>query len=109
MMPVSLARRFSVGYRVDAGMWFQSSEHGWPKAEPCLLTEPSPVGLFVAAELDDTYFTGLPFGPADVAVLEGIPNVTVEWHENDDLFDDGRMMDSLCSDVRTHNVSRERQ
>jgi hypothetical protein len=90
-------------------MWFQSFEHGWPESEPHLLTEPSAVGLFVAAELDATYFTGLPYGPTDVAVLGGIDNVTVEWHETDDLFDGEMMIDPLSVAVRTQTTDTEGQ
>jgi hypothetical protein len=92
MYPLVLARRFAIGYRVDKGMWCQTFDKGWPQSNPCLLAAPSPVGLLAAAELDAEWFTGLPFGEKDVQALAAMPQVTVEWHPNDDLLPDGPLM-----------------
>ncbi len=89
MAPVWLAQRFAIGYCVDTGIWCQTFEKGWPQSEPHLLTDPSSVGLLVAAKLDAEWFTGLPFGEKEVAVLAAMPHVTVEWHGTDDLLPDG--------------------
>jgi hypothetical protein len=89
MYPLVLARRFAIGYRVDKGMWCQTFEAGWPQSEPCLITDPSPVGLFVAAELDAQWFKGLPFGEKEAAGLAAMPHVTVKCHPTDDLLPDG--------------------
>lgn len=89
MYPLVLARRFAIGYHVDQGMWCQTFDKGWPQSEPRLLTDPSSVGLLAAAELDAEWFTGLPYGEKEVAGLTAMPNVTIEWHDTDDLLPDG--------------------
>lgn len=94
-----LARRFAIGYRVDQGMWCQTFENGWPLSDTRLLKDPSPVGLFVAAELDAQWFTGLPFGTRNVEVLAATPYVTVQWHEADDLLPDGPLSIDYIKDA----------
>jgi hypothetical protein len=87
MPPLSLAHRFVIGYRTDRGMWCQTFAQGWPKTEPFLLREASPVGLLTAAELDPQWFTGLPFGRNERDALPSYPRVELEWHIQDDLPD----------------------
>jgi hypothetical protein len=91
MMPRYLARRFAIGYRVDGGMWCQTFESGWPCSAPALVTDDSPVGMIAAGELDSQWFTGLPFGLDEVAKLDAMEHVSVEWHDRDDILPDGTL------------------
>ena len=71
---------------------------------PFLINDPSPVGLFVLADLDPFWFTGLPFNVQDVDRLRRASNkqmgldqrykpqpawstgeIEAVWHEADDL------------------------
>ncbi len=96
--PLVLAQRFAIGYRVDRGMWCQTFQNGWPVSTPSRLLVPSSVGLLAAAELDPQWFTGLPFGEKEVAILAGMPHVTVAWHGKDDLLPVGSLLMEIVQD-----------
>lgn len=99
-----LAHSLTWGLRTDSGLWCQSFEDGWPAGAPFLVEGPSPVGLFVLADLDPQWWTGLPFDADDVAQLRASSHrpqglyerwkpeppwstgeIVVNWHEQDDL------------------------
>ena len=75
-----------------------------------LINDPSPVGLFVLADLDPLWFTGLPFNAQDVDRLRNASNkqmgldqkykpqpawstgeIAMNWHESDDLVTEKSM------------------
>jgi len=103
----TLARRGAWGLRTDDGLWCEAYQEGAPVGKPFLLSEPSPVGLVVAADLDPQWFTGLPFTEEDVQkfadtsyrhvittrIQKPSPNwtygeIVTRWHPNDDLVSD---------------------
>ena len=98
------AVRFTWGLRTDEGLWCQAYRSGLPIAEPFLVKDPPPVGLFVLADLDPFWFTGLPFDAEDIDQLRSAANlraglgqpykpqpawstgeIEAVWHEADDL------------------------
>jgi hypothetical protein len=85
--PSVLAHWFGCSYRTSQGLWCQTYMDGWPVTDSFPLTDRSPVGLLAAAWLTDEFFTGLPFNETDVERLQRWPNVTVQWHPEDDLID----------------------
>ena len=86
--PVVFAHRLIYGVRTRAGLRCQAFEAGWPTSVPFIITDPSPMGLITAAALDSQWYTGLPFGEREVEAWGAMPNVSVQWHPQDDLLDD---------------------
>lgn len=98
------AVQFTWGLRTDEGLWCQAYRSGLPNAEPFLIHDPSPIGLFVLADLDPLWFTGLPFDAEDVDQRRSAANrqagvgqqykpqpawstgeIEAVWYEADDL------------------------
>jgi hypothetical protein len=94
-----LADRGALAIRTRAGLWCQSYEQGWPTTPPYLVTEAGHgVGLMMAVALNPQYCPGLPFTREAVEQIipeAARPQVTLEWHEEDDLVPDCRV-DPLC-------------
>jgi hypothetical protein len=81
-----LAARGALAVRTSSGLWCQTYRHGWPCTEPFVVEDRPAIGLLVAAALSPEWFTGLPFTPEDLKAPElQQPDVTVEWHDTDDL------------------------
>lgn len=95
--PAPLAERLMVAYRVSSGYWCQGFRHGRPESMPFHIQTPSPIGLLVAAELDPTWFTGLPYTKSNVQRLMSLPEVTAEWHQQDDLLLDDVSSEELLA------------
>jgi len=95
--PAPLAKRLVVAYRVSSGYWCQGFRHGRPESVPFRIQTSSPVGLFVAAELDSVWFTGLPYTESNVQKLMSLPEVTAEWHPQDDLLPDNVSPEELLA------------
>ena len=95
--PAPLAKRLIVAYRVSSGYWCQGFRHGRPESMPFHTQTPSSIGLLVAAELDPIWFTGLPYRESNVQRLMSLPEVTAEWHQQDDLLPDDVSSEKLLA------------
>lgn len=101
------------GVRFEDRFWGQLLKDSYPTATPSPLEVEPSLGLVIAAHLDSTWFTGLPFRSEEAQTLQYystdtsylykdkrtgelkfvqrrhqrmFPETTVVWHERDDLF-----------------------
>lgn len=95
--PAPLAKRLVVAYRVSSGYWCQGFRRGFPEAVPFHIQVSSPIGLFVAADLDPIWFTGLPYTESNVQRLMSSSEVMAEWHPQDDLLPDDASSEELLA------------
>ena len=105
--PAVLAHSFVWGLRINQGMWCEIWADGIPIDKPFFIERPSSFGLLVAARLDSTVFSSLPFTEEDVHWFTGLSHhhywshpkheprrywtpgeIIAHWHPQDDLISD---------------------
>ena len=113
--PSVLARSLIWGLRTDDGLWCEAYREAIPTGRPFLIDKVTPVGLFVAADLDPQWFKGLPFTEDDTHGFMDLSHrryvshpkyeprplwtagdITANWHPQNDLVSDEMLtMDGL--------------